>query len=253
MKPQKLKRTLRKLLTRLSDKGAESQLEFDPDVIHQFRTTFKKTRSLIRFLRYSDARFPNVLKPLSGYYKILGQIRDLQLFEKFSQTGMALDHKGIINGQPDELDKKIAGELIALKISSQKFEINSIYRDCIARLDKSRMPDENQLRLKRYMRLLGSQINLRMSSAPLYENELHASRKLLKDLHYLSLIFGKKFKLDEELETTGQNYQQLMDDLGDLHDAYTFINLKDKFATDHRQFSAVLSQVYEPGVKGIGE
>jgi CHAD domain-containing protein len=188
---------------------------FNPDDNHYFRVEVKKLRAFMRLVNFSMAvQEHKIPKPVKKYYRLVGDIRNLQLHEQRIKN-LSND---LLIGNPWQYLKKLCEEQKALKkkakrkkrLSFKDFE-KKLLNDAPAKLTeevKTQFAEMNIVRLTQLLML------------PIYYDEtLHDIRKLIKDLMYNYNYLGEQINLAIPFPMNDPAFMEsLTDTLGNFHD-----------------------------------
>jgi len=197
---------------------------FGMEDIHVFRVEIKKLKAFLRLLRTGNKHSTKlkISKRLQKIYKVLGQIRILQLQEEYMRK--EINEEGILSSLKymDKLSKKVhsftlkAGELVKRKKPIEK-ERQSIRKNSPDKLLLTTLESFLDKKIYVIIKLLSQEVP--------DEKSMHLIRKHLKDVLYNSTLIktagtGKKgsgFPREEEIQSVARllgNYHDLRIALG---------------------------------------
>jgi len=207
-------------------------VDFDEDVIHEFRVTVKKMRAFLAvYWAYSGESLPDLSGKFKKLYKLAGRIRELQLQLRQDATGKTHMPAAYVASLKSELqrykdtwgkeyDKKIARK-------ARKKLLDHPY----VPLPANAISDFISTRLE-----LVRQI---MAADKTDYDSIHSLRKHLKDTVYASGFMRKKQK-DVFLETLGipiGMLEEMATGMGELHDEFEVQNRAQAFIVANAQFT----------------
>jgi CHAD domain-containing protein len=186
MSGEKAHTSIRKYGKRLSVLGTQITLHFDINSIHEFRTTVKKLRALLRWL--SPVKKP-LTKSFTKMYQVSGELRNAQVLLKDME-----EEKEELTGFRSWLTASIT------RLEGQWYKTchPSVIRRLRKKIERPGYKKGNPEQLKRFCRKRVNRIEgiLYLSSPP--DEELHKARKMLKDMQYVYEWSGNE---DPGLET----------------------------------------------------
>lgn len=163
-------RKLKKQLKQLSP-------EFDAEVIHNWRVTYKKLRAMLRMLSVKEKL--KLSKKIIAYYRQCGTLRDLQLQQQ--RIKKAAKH---LHQKPAEYLLLLKAEI--KKISQQLTEtISPAPLDNNRQKNNEKMPRSfSQTAFRNYLSQKWQDARKLTASGIMDKKQLHAVRKILKDIFY---------------------------------------------------------------------
>ena len=207
---------------KLEKYSSEITSDFDQEAIHQFRVEFKKLRAFLRLLRLApevnqELRVPRKLKKM---YVQAGILRDLQLQQEQVREAARSEIK-----KPAEYYY-----LLYRKIEKQKHRIRkhfsvSLVKHCKAKTNSFLPACSTLPTLESYKENKLQNIRSVISAGHFLEGDLHAIRKILKDLFYNSRVYHEKEQGDESEKKEQKDLDDLLDALGSFQDKCTAISL----------------------------
>jgi len=204
--------------------------DFDKDVIHDFRVTFKYLRSFLRLIRaHNKEKGLKLSDRLKDLYQTAGIIRDAQLeLEKINIEGMELaDYTLLLNN----------------KIELQKKKWNKFYSKRVLHQFKKRAEGYNFEELP--AGVLSNFLNSRMASIDLTmqiespsDVQIHSVRKNAKDMIYTSDLAKKnswKGVKNELKPFPLKKLNDVADKIGDYNDERQLISNISSFSTHTKE------------------
>lgn len=196
---------------------------YDPEQLHDFRVTFKKTRAFIRMLagEVDDHKKIKISKRIKSFYSLAGRLRDLHLLQQhiteITGTKLPLEYlellKKEIANTKQLLLKEIAANSIAKTWKKIKHVPDKLSTKDFYKYAKEKWEDANKI----------------VVAGNFAEQHLHAVRKNLKDLFYnLNAVKSTtKKKLSKHLPagTDENKLNLLLTGLGNFQDKCTAVNL----------------------------
>jgi len=194
--------------------------QYKKTIIHRFRLDIKKLRAFYRLLSMesteeTDLKLP---RPLKKMYSSLGRIRDLQQqranVEAFARkNGIALSY--LLTQLKHQLKKQSARKAFILP---KKYVVQQ------AEKTNSALPEQFTAETLRYFFLLKMDaIRLITEKGRFEDDELHAIRKDIKDIMYVSDVYTEDIKSVLPLLFWAEGEQKRMEalaqDLGKYNDA----------------------------------
>lgn len=224
MKRRHVKRICDKLHRKLSDAGTTAQTAYDPEVIHIFRVTYKKLRAFARLLNSakddgSDMTLPKVIR---DFYHSLGRIRDWQLLQaKLLQSEFAAIDMALIN-------TVAAVQLVTCKRENQQVSARDLTAAYKLWYEKHVCNPIDLVAVELYIDNMWQDVQL-LSEHLVSDQQIHAVRKKLKDIYYISTLMGSEGML---LYANGylpgrpvKYFTGLMKELGEYNDLCISLNL----------------------------
>jgi CHAD domain-containing protein len=188
---------------------------FHPDNNHYFRVEVKKMRAFVRLVNLSQPTHQHeILRPIKKYYRLAGNIRNLQLHE---QRMKSLTNDLLIKKPEQYLkdlreEKKILMEKTKRKtgFSFKDFE-EKLLDDAPAELTEEAKNQFVKMNIARLTQLL---------MLPIYYDEtLHDIRKVIKDLMYNYNYLEEQINLIIPLPLNVLAFMEsVTDDLGNFYD-----------------------------------
>ena len=200
--------------------------DFDMEAIHQFRVGYKKLRAFLRMISqlHEMAGEIKISKKLKKGYNISGSIRDLQL-----------QQQRILEVTKQELKKPQAYiSLLQKEIKKLKLELSEIFLEKPVTSSKKKtdasIPDKFKLKgFSNFVKKKWEAIYAIIVSRHFSDDNIHAIRKILKDLFYnLKIYEGVEHELFSMSIWKGkdeQYFNKLLDELGSFQDKCTAIAL----------------------------
>ena len=216
MKEKKIKKLIKEYFDKLNLYMGLLISEFSVEEIHRFRVEFKKTRAFLRMVTEcsGDQYNTGISKKIKNYYRICGDIRNLQL-----QREMVIGAAG--NHQPKAYVFEINKKIVELKAS-----LSSVY-DASAIVAQAKKTDRNtpeKLPVKSirvYLHNKWSFIRSLVHLDKITDTEIHSVRKQLKDLVYNLKLLGYHTKDSGKTNlqiVRLESLEQLLHQLGDYQD-----------------------------------
>jgi CHAD domain-containing protein len=188
---------------------------FNPDDNHYFRVEVKKLRAFMRLVNFSRGVHEHKIpKPLKKYYRLVGDIRNLQLHQ---QRIKSLSNDLLI-GNPEQYLKGLSEEEKALKKKAKKKKSLS-FKDF-----EKRLLDDTPQELTEEAKTQFAEMNIvrltQIVMLPIYYDEtLHDIRKLIKNLMYNYDYLGEQVNLIIPFPLNDPAFlESLADTLGNFHD-----------------------------------
>ncbi len=186
MDDRKIKKILRGKVRLLAKLAAQTDKEFDEDIIHQFRLEAKQLRSFLRLLNiYNKGKGLKLTKRFTRLYHAAGAIRDTQVELR------DLNEKGLI--MPAYIEK------LCKILANRKKEYSKLYskkifhklKDKYDAIAYKRMaPEAMEHLFDINMQQIG-----KIAEAGVYtDNNIHAARKLAKDIICMRKLADKEWK-----------------------------------------------------------
>lgn len=189
--------------------------KFDPDDNHEFRVEIKKLRAFIRLVNVSQPENQSkISKPIKKFYRLVGDIRNLQLHEQRIQSlssDLVIENPELyLEGlyQEEKSLKKEANHKAALSFKSFQ---KKLVGEAPAELTEGSKNEFVRRSLSRLSQLL---------SLPEYSDEnFHDLRKIIKDLIYnFDYLEGAIVSILPAPLNGLKFMEDLADMLGDFHD-----------------------------------
>lgn len=203
------------------------------EVLHHIRVEIKKMKAVCKLLHFHNKRFDHrqVFKPLRKIFRACGNMRDRNLHH--------------------DLVKQITGKaLLPLSDNSedqQKF-INRIpkYLRKIDKAEKTIIKETRTLRFNTHRRYLKKRRNVleEMLYPKFHQTALHAARKIIKEILYLSSIVLRKQDIHPFYEDSA-----LL--IGDWHDKMMLIEKLSASDKPHKAAISVLRQKCNDDLKAL--
>ena len=198
MSPKKVNTFVHKYEESLSASAAQITLRFDVDKVHDFRTTVKKMRALLRWLGGSK-------RPLTGsfteVYHLSGELRNAQILLKDKET-----EKEELAGFRNWLSATVT----RLEEEWYKKYDPRVLRRLCKKIERSGYKKANRRTIHQFFRKRVNRIRGILFLSPPPDEELHDVRKMLKDMQYV-YAWGEKKELVNKgptLDTLKQVGQQ---------------------------------------------
>jgi len=176
------------------------QTSDDRETLHQVRIELKKIRALLRLVHFRNKKFRDhdVFKPLKQLHRRCGEIRDPQVIEMLIEEA----------GEPGrDLVKEHQSRLADFR--------NDIpaYLEAIRVHESDILKHVRRLKKKTYTKYLKERHRKlkKLVHPKIQKKELHETRKLVKEILFLTLIFKKKKNINPF-------FQQSAELIGDWHD-----------------------------------
>ena len=212
MKPDKIKALIQdktKVLTELADKISK---EFDEEVIHNFRITYKSLRALLKLLQENNSdekvAMPAKIKKL---YNITGMLRDIQL----ERRELAM-HKLVLPGYYDQLSYTI----IRQKKNWQKQYRDGAFRRFEKRLASAEYNKLSVVQLRRFIKARIKEIKRIVKEGETPDNVVHCIRKKIKTILSLAELTNNNWKSGKKhfKKYPVKEFALLAEEIGTFHD-----------------------------------
>ena len=197
---------------------------YDPEQLHDFRVTFKKTRAFIRMLQSDSGNHKKIKisKKIKPCYCLAGNLRDLHLLQQHITeiTGKKqppLEYLNLLEKKIDTTKQALFQEIATKPIAKAGKKIKHV-------------PEKLSTKdFDRYAKDKWEDANKIVVTGNFAEQHLHAVRKNLKDLFYnlKTVEAATKKKLSKHLPA-GINEDKLnllLTDLGNFQDKCTAVKL----------------------------
>lgn len=232
MKKSRVKHTAGTHYKKLDNYSRKMALNFDKEVIHNFRVEYKKLRAFTRLVNdrvhKDEIKIPKKLKKV---YSIAGELRDLQL-QQLRVRESAQTKADTLHGYYYLLSQEITGIKKKLLMSLKVARFNKMRKKTGAGIGQGFMMQKFPLYLQGKCREAREII----FAAPLSEGKIHSVRKLLKDLFYNLEIYRQEsqFPPGTWKEKVEEYFSTLLDEMGNFQDKCAAIVLIEKHLLQHQ-------------------
>jgi len=185
MSGKKANRSIHKYEEALSASAGQITLQFDMDCVHDFRTTVKKLRALLRWL--SSVKKP-LTKSFAAIYHLSGELRNAQVLLKDTEA-----EKEALEGFRNWLNVSIT----RLEEQWYKTYDRRIIQRLCKKIERSGYQKGEWETIRRFCRKRVNRIRGILYLSPPPDEEMHNARKMLKDMLYV-YEWGEKNKLVDE-------------------------------------------------------
>ena len=197
----------------------------DPGAIHEFRVEYKKLRAFLRMISEQPGieNEITVSKELKKFYTISGSIRDLQLQQKRIEDATVSEPK-----KPQAYLHLLQKEIEKIKPELAEIISGKPVNKSKKKTDAS-IPAEFPFHFQQYVEKKWSAINAILLSGDFSDENIHAIRKILKDLFYNLKIADDPGKQNPANNIwNGKNDEwmnKFLEELGSFQDKCTSIAL----------------------------
>ena len=180
MKQDKIKKTLGEKLRELTNLGKNAGVDFDEELIHDFRVVVKSLRSFLRLLSMAgDNSQIKIHGKFKQLYHISGSIREAQL-----ELGKLTNKQSAIPAYTDSLHQKIDREKIEWNTHYAKKIFDELRDQLIRQEYNSLSPVVLVSFIDTKMTAIHELCNLKT----LTDDQVHTIRKLAKDIIYITKL-----------------------------------------------------------------
>ncbi|WP_127128816.1 CHAD domain-containing protein [Pseudoflavitalea rhizosphaerae] len=218
MKKQKLAKVVRSYGKIIANNSRKIPGGFDVGLIHDLRVAYKKLRAFVRLMQ-EEVRSLQIPDDLKLLYRSCGTVRDLQLvIERLKEYKEEIP--GFIRGLHHELFT--AKELLVLHIE------DIAVRKSVKEIEEGLPAELTEEMVRQFIQRKVATIHILLLALE-HEEELHAIRKVLKDLVYVKKILESDlhFKYPFWEWKNDAKMESLTTQLGDLNDAHIALNFFD--------------------------
>jgi len=186
MKHEKIKEIIKDKLGNITDLSGQIGVDFDKDIIHDFRLHTKTLRSFLRLLRFHTKRTElKMSRRFKRLYHISGAIRDTQI-----ELEKVADSKVILS----EYINKLQHILSTQKKEWRKHYDKHIFKKLESKLVNVKYETLHPLILENFFTGKFAIADKISSTKSPTDEQIHQIRKEVKDILYLSGIAEKKWK-----------------------------------------------------------
>jgi hypothetical protein len=207
---------------------------FNAQDIHVFRVEVKKLKAFLRFTgmegnksdKGSGLKLP---KKLRDFYKITGDLRNLQLQDQNIRKSFAAGDRKLPHQYLDLLSREVAGNIfLAELLVKNKKNFKKEQVRIIARL-----PTRTGKRsTEKFMRSKTEAVQDLLTLSSPTDESFHSVRKSFKDLLYTQSYTEDQYALQQPLPPAYSDIGSLADQLGDLQDLRIGVGLLQPAYTD---------------------
>lgn len=176
MKKKRVLKIIGRYYRRLDKKSRQMPPAYDAEVIHTFRTNYKKLKAFLHMIHV-----PGIPRKLKDFYHHTGVLRDLQLQEEYIKTDARKlpTYCKILHKQAEqsrqELDKHLSKKLVA-----------KAKRKTLARIKS----DFSHKTYQRYLQKRTAAMQQMLQPESFSDDDLHAIRKSIKELSNNQQLHG---------------------------------------------------------------
>lgn len=188
----------------------DSQMTDDPEILHRVRVEIKKIKAFLRLLHFSNKKFDDhhEFLPFRRIFRACGELREPHMF-----YSLIVKLKGKPLNHPTDYEE-----------SFLRFRKNiPKYARSITKQEKQILKETRTLTAHTYRKYLKKKKKeMKEGLYPKFiRSELHSTRKVVKEILYLSTIACRKKEIDSF-------YRDSATLIGEWHDAMTFIRSQQK-------------------------
>lgn len=168
MKKKRVLKIIGRYFKRLNKKSRQMPPAYDPEVIHTFRTNYKKLKAFLHMIHVPD--IPDQLK---DFYHQLGTLRDLQLQEQLTkkEARHLPTYRKIIHKQAEQSKLLLSQLLVKRPVRKSKKKIVKAVRSGFS-----------HHKFQKYLRRKTTDVQQMLQPADFSDNDLHSIRKVFKEL-----------------------------------------------------------------------
>ncbi len=191
MQQKEIEHIIKKIFKKLNQLLSQIKKDFEKDAIHDFRVEVKKFRAFLRLLalELEDADDLKLPKKLKEVYSSAGKVRDIQL-QLFRINDIYKEEN-----KPSEylllLQKEMKKWKKELQIVLEEKPLPKTEEKIISNLPAQLQPES----IKNFFQQKAANVNALISARAFADDELHSTRKNIKDIIYIFKVFKEDARI----------------------------------------------------------
>jgi CHAD domain-containing protein len=170
---------------KLEDLLKNSLIDFDKNLIHQFRLEIKKLKAAMQLVHSANKSFDNKKKygVISPLYKDLGAVRETQIEQEAFLNENSKNHKPAFKKKyQNHLDEELRQRQNVVLENFDKSILKSLKK--IKRQNKNALKDMSSNNFKNYFKVRISKLRKTFDTIDFSDDKMHAMRKQIKEIKF---------------------------------------------------------------------
>ncbi|ANE50438.1 CHAD domain-containing protein [Flavisolibacter tropicus] len=245
MKEKAILDVLKLRMKRLKKHFLKLRKSFDPEELHDYRLEMKKLKAFLRLLNTHRTHHETLKlnRHLKTYYKLTGNLRNLQLHEQRIQELANENHLTLPVVFTELLEKEKEKAIEQLRVEEQKLSFKKNRKDLLSPIQLEIKAGER----KSYLLNQHTALIAILAPASFSDDDLHDVRKIVKDIGYNRDYLGSYMSLLlPALLVKKEEADGLAEKLGEFHDlcvSQTLLHLPEVIQIKELAESTVLQEL----------